>query len=99
MDYNAPLFQNAPEVWNAQTCQKMANRHAKDGLGTPYPFKGYIGSSQRYGVTRYNGGCTRDGKWWQGENHPLHMIHPDYEIIVVPTWGYRIRLRDPRIPT
>ena len=92
MNYEAPLYQNAPEVWDAQKCQRMANRRAKDGLGTPYPFKGYIGTG-RYGSTRYNGGCIRAGQWWQGENNPLPTVHPDYEIVAVPTWGYHIKLK------
>lgn len=93
VDYSAPLYQNKPEVWDEKTCARKAKRRAKDGLGTPYPFKGYIGSttSNQFGEIRYNGGCIRDGEWWQGENKPLPTIHEDYEIVHVPTWGYRIR--------
>ena len=47
----------------------MANRTAKDGLGTPYPFRGYIGMN--FGEVHYNGGCIREGKWYKGEFFPL----------------------------
>jgi hypothetical protein len=46
------------EQWDAAKCERMARRIAKDGMGTPYPFRGYIGSSATvggYGKTRYNG--------------------------------------------
>jgi hypothetical protein len=83
------------EVWDAKRCAKEANHTAKDGLGTPYPFKGYIGSSASvpaaYGRTRYNGGCVRGGEWYNGEEKPLPKVADGYEIIVVPTWGWRIR--------
>lgn len=58
-------------------------------MDTPYPFRGYIGN--HYGAVRYNGGCTRNGVWYQGEFFRLPIVHQDYEIIHVPTWGYRIR--------
>jgi hypothetical protein len=89
VNYSLPLYQNEAEVWDEKTCKSKANHVATDGLGTPYPFKGYIGS--HYGDHRFNGGCIRDNEWWQGEHKPLPKIHKNYEIIVVPTWGSRIR--------
>lgn len=89
VDYDAPLYQHKPEVWDEKTCAKKARHRHKDGMGTPYPFLGYIGS--HYGEVRYNGGCEREGQWWQGENRPLPIIPDTYEIIHKPTWGYVIR--------
>ena len=84
-----PIYKHSAEVWDEKKCQKMVKHRAKDGLGTPYPFKGYIGST-KYGLVRYNGGCVREGKWYAGENFPLPKIPKKYKIIHVPTWGYRI---------
>lgn len=93
-DYNAPLYQNKAETWDAKTCEKKAKHVAKDGLGTPYPFKGYIGSSTsippKYGAIRYNGGCVREGEWYQGEFFPLPNVAEGFVIQHVPNWGYRI---------
>lgn len=94
---NSPLYQHPQEIWDKKTCEKAANHLAKDGLGTPYPFKGYIGSSggfpaysSVYGTVRYNGGCERDGQWWQGENRPLPKVADGFEIVFVRSWGWRI---------
>jgi len=93
-----PIHRNKAEVWDEEKCQKMANHRAKDGLGTPYPFKGYIGSTvnNQYGLVRYNGGCVRNNKWYAGEKFPLPKIPKTYKIIIVPTWGYRIVPRKTR---
>lgn len=94
VDYNAPLYQFPQEVWDEAKCAKLAKRRHKQYA----PFKGYLGSSASippaYGEIRYNGGCDHDGEWYQGENRPLPQIHEDYEIIVVPTWGWRIKRKD-----
>jgi len=90
VDYNAPLYQHAPEVWDEKTCAKKAKSVAKDGHGTQYPFKGKIGS--HYGEKRFNGGCIRNGEWWQGENYPFPQIPDTYEIVPVQYWDcYQIR--------
>ena len=86
-------YQHPQEVWNEARCRKEANHTAKDGFGTPYPFKGYIGFSQ-WGKTRYNGGCIRDDCWWEGEVRPLPKVTDGFEIIYVPTWGYRIKKKE-----
>jgi len=94
VDYNAPLYQHPQETWDAKKCEKLANRTLKDGLGTPYPGKGYLLSSEighQHGlIVRHNGGTVIDGKWWQGEEWQLPIVAEGYEIITVPTWGYRI---------
>jgi hypothetical protein len=87
------IYQHPRETWDAKQCEKAAKHVAKDGLGTPYPWPGYIG---QYGETIYNGGCTRpreNGEWYDGENFPLPIVKPPYQIIHVSTWGYRI-IRD-----
>lgn len=91
---NNNYFVHPQEVWDKAKCSKAARHVAKDGLGTPYPWPGYIGSSTsippRYGSIRYNGGCVRNGKWYEGETRPLPKIAEGFEIIHVPTWGWRI---------
>lgn len=99
MDYNAPLYQYPPEIWDEKKCKSLARHTAKDGLGTPYGFKGYIGSSacrpSTYGIERYNGGfIAPDGEWYQGQFVPFPIIHSDYKIVSVPTWGWRIMRKD-----
>lgn len=95
VDYNAPLYQQPRETWDSKKCQTLANRVAKDGMGTPYPFKGYLYFGELghsvFGISvRYNGGKVIDGKWWQGEEWQLPELPPEYQIICVPCWGYRI---------
>lgn len=92
-------YRNPQEVWCAAKCRKMANRTTTDGLGTPYPFKGYLHppSPLGWGKIKYNGGCTRDGKWWQGEIFPIPQVADGYEIVHRPTWGMVIqRKADPQ---
>lgn len=92
VDYNLPLYQHKTEKWDAKKCAKMANYTAKDGMGTKYPFKGYLHPPTIEGQSiRYNGGCIREDKWWQGEHFPLPKIAKGYEIVHVPTWGLRIQ--------
>lgn len=95
VDYDASLYQHPQEVWDAKKCEKLAKRTVKDGLGTPYPFKGYLRLGElghyAHGMSvRYNGGTVIDGKWWQGEEWPLPKLADGFEIVRVPTWGYRI---------
>lgn len=82
------IYQHAPEQWDEKKCAKAARRVARDGCGTRYPWPGYIGN--HFGVTRYNGGCTRDGERYRGEDRPLPIVAAGYRIVRVPTWGYRI---------
>ena len=91
-NYNLPLFQNKPEVWDKKKCEKTAKHIAKDGLGTKYGFKGYIGC--HYGDHRYNGGNVFEGKWYQGENKPFPVIHKDFEIVRKPSWGWVIQKKE-----
>jgi len=85
------------ETWDVATCRKKAKHTATDGLGTPYPFKGYIGHDQysvcgeSYGTKRYNGGCVHNGDWYEGEIRPLPIIPANFEIIYLLDWGYQIK--------
>ena len=85
------IYQFPQETWNKDKCEKLANHIATDGLGTPYPFKGYIGSSASrptaFGTEVFNGGCVHDGKWYRGENRPFPKLAHGFEIVIVPTWG------------
>lgn len=82
------------ETWDKKKCERMAKRIVKDGMGTSYPWPGYIGSwagnGCGYGRIRYNGGCVREEEWYEGEEWLLPIVHKDYVIIRVPSWGYRI---------
>lgn len=82
------VYKHTPETWDAPKCESAAKRVTKDGCGTPYPWPGYIGNN--YGTQYYNGGCTRDGAWYEGEHYPLPKVAPGYKIKYVKTWGYRI---------
>lgn len=88
------IYVHKQETWDAAKCAKMARRIVKDGLGTPYPFKGYIDSDTGpypIGVTiRLNGGCVHDGTWYEAEMYPLPQVAEGFEIVHVPRWGWRI---------
>ena len=87
------------ETWDERKCAKLARRYARDGLGTKYPFPGYLGSSActpaTFGQTRYNGGCVRNGDWYEGEEFPFPILPDGYEIVVVRTWGWRLVRKAP----
>jgi hypothetical protein len=88
VNQSLPLYQHKVENWDATKCDKAVNYEASDGLGTKYPFKGYLGT--HFGPIRYNGGCVRDGEWYQGENFPLPNIPKNFKIVYVMCWGWRI---------
>jgi hypothetical protein len=89
------IYQYPAEVWDKAKCEKMAKRVATDGMGTKYPFKGYLGSSacrpSTFGTELYNGGCVVNGVWYRGEHRPFPILAEGFEIVVVPTWGWRIK--------
>lgn len=91
MSTSTEYYVHQQEVWDRDKCLKASRRIATDGMGTPYPFPGYIGSHQTgYGKQRYNGGCVRDGKWYCGEEKPLPKVADGFKIITVVSWGFRI---------
>ena len=88
------LFKHPQEIWNKAKCAKIAKRIVKNAFGDPYPvglingFTPYVELGQ---TVKYNGGCVRNNKWYNGEAIPLPKIHKDFEFVTVPTWGTRIQ--------
>lgn len=93
------MFRNPKETWDEKKCERLARHLHKDGLGTPYPFKGYVG--HLIGQTqRYNGGCTRNNKWYEGETFSLPKLAKGFKLVSVPTWGWRIiKIEKKRTPS
>ena len=94
------FYQHAQEVWDAKKCARLANRTATDGMGTKYHFKGFLHLSELghyiHGLSvKYNGGCVRDNKWYQGEEWPLPKVADGFRIVYRPTWGYQIIKTEP----
>ena len=82
------------EKWNKRRCAAAAKHVHLDGCGTALHFKGYIGCPTEpygYGKTRFNGGCIHNGDWYEGQIRPLPKVAKGYVIVVIPTWGWRIR--------
>lgn len=88
------FYAHPQEVWTVAECRTRVKHYARDGMGTKYPFPGYIGSGQpngeQWGKTRYNGGCSHDGKWYDGEIRNLPIVPDGFKIISYASWGYRI---------
>jgi hypothetical protein len=96
----APEWYVAPqETWDKARCHKAARHLAKDGLGTPYGWRGLIQPSgcigPRYGRQCYNGGYTGpDGQYYrQGYIHPYPKLHEDYVYVHRCSWGIFIMLK------
>ena len=90
-------YLNHREVWDVAKCEKMAKRVARDGMGTPYPFKGAVPGPFPcdFGKTLYNGGCVRpmtgpNQKWYPGEIWPLPKLAPGFKWVRAVTWSWRI---------
>jgi len=91
------VYRHTPAVWDANKCARLAKKTQKDGYGTPYHFKGFIGpfsGMDFYGTREYNGGIIREGKLYKAEHIPLPQVADGYEIVNVPYWGYRIKRID-----
>ena len=80
-------YVHKPEIWDAKKCHKKARHLAKDGMGTKYPWRGYIG---QFTITPYNGGCTREGEHYDGEIFPLPFIVDGFRLVKRLSWGYFI---------
>ncbi len=96
VNYNAPRYAYPAETWDEKKCAKMAKRIAKDGLGTPYHFRGAVPYLSTGEV--YNGGTVIDGEWYQGWTRPLPILAPGYSWVRVPTWCWRIVKDEPCKP-
>jgi hypothetical protein len=90
-------YTHPQETWDEAKCRKMARTTQKDGMGTPYPFKGYIPQSGSalviqggYGKQRLNGGCVHGDNWYEGEERLLPIVAKGFKLVRVPTWGWRI---------
>jgi hypothetical protein len=86
------FFTHPRETWTKAQCEKIAKHFTKDGLGTKNPWPGQIaafGSPYvRYGSKiRYNGGCVRNGEWYDGEEMPLPKIPKSFKFVTRSTWG------------
>jgi len=99
VDYNAPLFQNPQQTWDAAKCAKLVKRIKRDGLGTAHSLKGMLYNGEIGGhngelQVRYNGGCVKgegaNEEWYQGEQWELPILADGFEIVYVSTWGWRI---------
>lgn len=80
------------EKWTAEKCLKMSRRVFRDGLGTPGGPLGLISNTgsayPQYGdKVRYNGGCVRDGQWYEGEEVPLPKIPKTFRFRHITSWG------------
>ncbi len=82
------IFRHEPEVWDAKKCLKISKRKCTDAYGTKDHLAGFLHDS--YGVKMYNGGCVRDGEWYEGENYPTPTVAKGFEIIYVRSWFFRL---------
>ena len=83
-------YQHPAEVWNRVKCERAAKHLARDGLGTPYPGKGYCPGLRR-GNIRYNGGTIIDGELYSGEEFQLPILAEGFVWDHPPTWCWRIQ--------
>lgn len=93
------IYVHPQETWDEAKCDKAARYAPKDHWGNRPP-KGIISRSGsahvQYGETlRFNGGCVRDGEWYEGERKPLPIIPDTYEIVTLSSWGLRIQRKKP----
>ena len=100
-NYPKTYYEYPQETWDEKTCRKWSKHNPADHWGNRRPrgLINHIGSHEaEYGqVHEYNGGCVREGKWYQGELRPLPIIHEKYEFYPLQTWGLTIRLKQSAI--
>jgi len=82
-------YKNEREIWDEDECKRMTRRLAKDGMGTPYPERGMV-PWVKCGVIRYNGGCTRQGEWYEAEEFFLPKLAEGFIWVYRPTWCWTI---------
>jgi hypothetical protein len=88
-------FKHPQETWDVKKCNLLVKRTIVDGLGTKHHLKGMLHAGELghyyHGMTvNYNGGTIINGEWWPGEEWTLPKLPEGFEIVLVPTWGYRI---------
>jgi hypothetical protein len=94
-DYHDPVYVHPQEKWDEAYCRKRARSAPPDHWGNKPP----IGLISRAGSPYptygqricYNGGCIREGEWYQSEEIPLPIIPDTYEFVTLLSWGTRIQ--------
>jgi len=88
-------YQYPQETWDAETCNKIARRVTRDGLGTKNPHQGLIDSRcnphQGFGKFRPNGGIIIGDKWYEGFVRPLPNVAPGFKIVNISGWGWHLQ--------
>lgn len=90
--YPPDYYVHPEETWDETRCQKVARQNPRNAFGDKEPWPGRVsafgsaycqpGSSQRY-----NGGCIRNGTWYQGEAMPLPVIPESWRFVTRSYWG------------
>ena len=78
-------YNHKPDIWSASKCARLAKANPKNALGTSDGI-GYVGHlfghyAHGSGTIDYNGGCIRNGQWYDGEHFPLPIIASGYELV------------------
>jgi hypothetical protein len=92
---NDRVYTHPQETWDEKECLRRARSAPANHWGDRPP-KGLINAVGSpyvgYGRTvSYNGGCIRDGEWYQSEAIPLPSIPDSYEFVTLRSWGLRIQ--------
>ena len=82
------VYTHPQEKWSEAKCRKLVAQRSRDAYGTLDHLPGFL--RQRFGAKFYNGGCVREGKWYEGEDWPFPELPPGYKIIYEPYWFYRL---------
>ena len=79
-----------PQVtWTKEQCEKLAKHLHRDGLGTPYPWSGYV-DHLIPSTERYNGCIEIDGELYSATERTIPIVPDGFKIIDEPSWGLRI---------
>lgn len=83
------IYVHPQETWNETECLKISKANGRDAFGTKQR-PGLIASSASpyvsYGQTvRFNGGCERNGQWYEGEMKPLPIVPKGWIFKTIPT--------------
>ncbi len=82
------IYKHKPARWDLKKCKRLVKRKRKDAYGTEDHLQGFL--SEEFGIKKYNGGCIREGKLYNGEYFPFPELADGFEIVYEPTWFYRI---------
>ncbi len=84
----APYYRHPRETWTKARCARFVRHLAKDGVGTPYPFRGAF--VRTVGLVRYNGGTVIGETWYAGEVYYLPKVPQGYTWKQIPSWCWRL---------